>query len=122
MRLYLVWDAEGISERVDTTMEEIFSSVDADDSDSDSASKKRGRKKSKGREEKKKRKKDDNSSEDVSAVSVSSESASEAVPGSPPLQILTEARKLCAPFTVMCVFVETSMALFPCYQIYFVTS
>ena len=36
LRLFLVWDSEGIAETEDKILEEIFESVDADDGDNDS--------------------------------------------------------------------------------------
>ena len=47
MRLYLVWDAETISEQTDNIVESLFEAVDADsDSDSDVKKKTKKRKKS----------------------------------------------------------------------------
>ena len=46
LMLYLVWDAEGIQESQDRVLEQIFESVDAEDSDaeSDQPKKRKGKK------------------------------------------------------------------------------
>lgn len=84
LRLFLVWDSEGIAESEDKVLEEIFESVDADDgdndSDDDSGSSGDDRKKPKKGvkiEKKSKKRKKSNSSDDESLKSVDS-SGSEA--------------------------------------------
>jgi len=84
LRLFLVWDSEGIAESEDKILEEIFESVDADDGDNDtdddSGSSGDDRKKPKKGvkiEKKNKKRKKSSSSDDGSAKSVDS-SGSEA--------------------------------------------
>jgi len=71
MRLYLVWDSEGISESSDKVLEEIFESVDAD-SDSEEVGN-RGRSDKKDKKRGKKRSKSSGGSSAVSVASSSSE-------------------------------------------------
>lgn len=74
MRLFLVWDSEGISEKTDTIMEDLFSACDCD-TDSEG-----GRKtKSKGSKDKK-RKKAKSSSSDGDEESSESGSSSKKKP------------------------------------------
>lgn len=79
LRLFLVWDSEGIAESEDKILEEIFESVDADDGDNDtdddSGSSGDDRKKPKKGvkiEKKNKKRKKSSSSDDGSAKSVDS--------------------------------------------------
>lgn len=72
LRLFLVWDSEGIAEEEDRVLEQIFESVDADDSDDD-GSEDKGKKKSK----KGKGKKRDRSSS--SSCDKSSDSSAKAI-------------------------------------------
>ena len=53
LRLFLVWDSEGVSESEDTVLEEIFQSVDADsDSEEDEKKDKKAGKKAHKKEKK----------------------------------------------------------------------
>ena len=47
LMLYLVWDAEGVQESQDRVLEQIFESVDAEDSDAESAEPKKNKRKAK---------------------------------------------------------------------------
>ena len=73
LRLFLVWDSEGVSESEDTVLEEIFQSVDAE---SDSKEDEKKDKKAGKKAHKKKRKSSESvDSGNSSAISVSSDSS-----------------------------------------------
>lgn len=72
LRMYLVWDAEGISEEEDTIIEQLFQSVDAD-SDSEDADKKPKK------DGKKKKRRSSSSRSQSGAKSEPASSSSEAV-------------------------------------------
>ena len=71
MRLFLVWDSEGVSEKKDVVVEQLFEAIDADGSDSESSDKKKRRK------DKGKKRKRSSSSGSVKTVSSSSSSSDE---------------------------------------------
>ena len=70
MRLFLVWDSEGVSEQKDVVVEQLFEAIDADDSDSDRSGHKKSRKG-------KKKRKRSSSSGSVQSISSSSSSSDE---------------------------------------------
>ena len=86
LRLFLVWDSEGISESEDRVVDQLFEACDADsDSESSSSGDKKKRKKKSGKKgnkggtkdsKKKKKRKMSSSSESESAQTISSESSS----------------------------------------------
>lgn len=47
MRLFLVWDSEGISERTDSIVEDLFEAADADTDDESERPRRKGKKKRK---------------------------------------------------------------------------
>jgi Mg-chelatase subunit ChlI len=69
LKLFLVWDSEGIQESEDRVLEQIFESVDADsDDDSESSDTKKNKKRKHGKDGKKDKR---NSSSDKSSDSSS---------------------------------------------------
>ena len=73
LKLFLVWDAEGISETQDTVVQQLFEAIDADSDSSDGEGD--GKKVSK-KDKKKRKKRSSKSSESVETVSSSSSSSS----------------------------------------------
>lgn len=72
MRLFLVWDSEGVSEKADVVVEQLFEAIDADDSGSESSGDKKRRK-----QKTQKKRKRSSSSGSVKTISSSSESSDE---------------------------------------------
>lgn len=73
MRLFLVWDSEGVSEKKDVVVEQLFEAIDAaDDSDSESSGDKKRRK-----QKTQKKRKRSSSSGSVNVISSSSGSSDE---------------------------------------------
>ena len=76
LKLFLVWDSEGIQESEDRVLEQIFESVDKDSDDEDSDDKgkisKDGKKTNKDDRKKKKKKRDNSSATGKSSGSSSS--------------------------------------------------
>lgn len=71
MRLFLVWDSEGVSERTDSIVEDLFEAVDGD-TDSEAAPRRR-------KDKKRKKKSSSDSSEDDEDEESGSDSESEKV-------------------------------------------
>ena len=72
LKLFLVWDAEGISETQDTVVQQLFEAIDADSDSSDDE----GDRKKVSKKDKKRKKKSSKSSASVETVSSSSSSSS----------------------------------------------
>jgi len=77
LQLFLCWDSEGVEERSDTVIEELFNCVDEDISDGERRSRKKTTKKKKRRHSSSS---DDEDSQSASSVSDASSSSSSSDP------------------------------------------
>lgn len=76
LRLFLVWDSEGIETSEDRVLEQIFESVDEEsDSDSEGSKDKKDKGKAKGKKDKKQKKKSAKSSDSMASDGSSSSSS-----------------------------------------------